>query len=257
MLEKINTHLANKEYHQAAELVIKVRQYIPRGQLHLDTMKDLLENPSPEKLSQAFKGVKYNWKVTTEGEGDHLRFKLTDPTSHRSAANEEIFAEQPIHAIPMTAIQAYIEWRNFTEGRDESTGLYRLPERQELEIIARNTFPWPYPWGYLFNPNFLESRLIHQDVDQGAVAKAVGTHSLGNKYYRDRSIFDVYDLLGNARKITQTEAEAGCVYCFGGSVRTPFGPYFLPSALLYAGRNTVNEYNSSFYLVLPLTKTRP
>lgn len=257
-LNKVNTELERKDYREAAELLLKVRQYLPRGQLHLDPMDKLLQLPTPEMIAQAFNGVKYNWRVHAVGEGERLRFALQDPTTHRSAANEEILAEQPIHAIPMIAIQAYIDWRNTQEGRNENTGMYRLPERRELEIIARNSFPWPYPWGYVFDPNFLESRLIHSDVNQGAVAKPVGSHSRGRNFYRDFSAFDVYDLLGNTRKITQTPAEKGCVYCFGGSVRTPFGPYFLPSALLYAGANTVNEYNSSFYLVISLPqKKRP
>ncbi len=252
VLDEINTALRKRNYTEAATLLNKARNYIPRGQLHLDPMASLTENPNPEKLAEAFSGVKYNWRVQASQEGSVLQFKLQDPVSHLSAAQEPILAEQPIHAIPLTAIRAYVDWKNKTEGRSKEKGLYRIPERVELEIIARNTFPWTYPWGYLFNPNFLESRLTHADVDRGSYARAVGTHSRGSGFYRDRSAFDVYDLLGNTRKITQTPAEPGCVYCFGGSVRTPFGPYFLPSALLYAGANTVNEYNSSFYLVLDL-----
>jgi len=253
-LEAVNRDLARGDFAGAGRRLADVRRYIPRGQATLPAREELMADPSPETLARAFEGVSYNWRVLAQGQGAQLRFQLVDPTTHQTPGGEPNLEDQPIHAIPFSAIQDYIQWRNVAEKRTPKTGLYRLPTRDEMELVARNTFRWPYPWGYLFHPYYLSSRLIHADLDNGSFARPVGTHAAGPANYRDRSAHKVFDLLGNAREATGSIAEQDplCIFFFGGSTRTPVGPYFLPSAQLYGLAEGVMNYNFAFRLALDL-----
>ncbi len=252
LLHIINEEIRSKNYREAGRLLAKVRKYIPRAQPMIQEREELLRDPNPTDLGKAFEGVRYNWRVVAEGEGKKLQFKLIDPTSHRTPDDEPILPEQPMHSIPLSAIEAYIDWRNKKEGRSPEMGLYSLPDRDELELVARNTFHWTYPWGYFFHPYYASTRLIHEDLDGGSFARPVGTHAAGREFYRDVSAFGVFELLGNTREVTRTVAEETplCVFFFGGSTRTPFGVYFNPSAMSFGLAESVLTYNFSFRLVL-------
>lgn len=250
---QINLDLAHKKYAEAGRALEDLRHYVPRGQARIPEMRELRDRPSPDNLAKAFEGITYNWQVQPQGSGKTLQFKAVHPTSYKSAAGEPILADQPIHAIPFRAVEAYIEWRNEIEGRgDSKKPPYRLPSKVELEILARNGFTWSYPWGEAFEPHALNSRLIHPDVNRDSFPRGVGVHALDPKLYRDRSAWEVEDVLGGVRKITGTTAEEGTHLFFGASGRTAYGPYYLAASDAYAGNNTVMEYNGGFYLVLPL-----
>ncbi len=255
MVAQINIDLSQKNYAEAGKALAELRHYIPRGQARIPEMQELIDKPKPENLARAFEGISYNWQIQVQGASKSLQFAAVSPASHRSAAGEPILADQPIHAIPYRAVEAYIRWRNEIERRDgKQKAAYRLPTKVELEIIARNSFDWSYPWGEVFDPHALNSRLIHADVNADSYPRGVGVHALGRDHYRDFSAYGVYDVLGSVRKITGSRAEPNTRYFSGASGRTAFGPYYLAAAETYAGENTVMEYNGGFYLVLPLPK---
>lgn len=246
-LHELNEVIQKKNWKQACELAAKLRAYIPRGQVHLENLPLFLESPSPEILEKAFQGSKLHWKIELKEKRGIFYFVLQNPSSHKSATDEVILDEQPISSISLTAARAYLEWRSERDGV-----LYRLPERQELERVARNGFRWNYPWGYVFHPYFVSSRLIHPDVAYDSHPRAVGTHVAGPSLYRDVSAYGVHELVGNVRKFTNTRAEGRTIWLFGASTRTGFGPFFFPAAQTQGNPEFVAEYIGGIFLAMDI-----
>ncbi|HKY62988.1 MAG TPA: bifunctional serine/threonine-protein kinase/formylglycine-generating enzyme family protein [bacterium] len=171
----------------------------------------------------------FYWRiVSTIGEQGHT-YRLIDPTTHRDPNGDPIHYDQPINAISHTAAEAYVRWRSETEGRN-----YRLATADEKNKVDTNSFEWIYPWGYDFLPHYGIFRFAFQgDRNQTAFPQPIGVHPMGQEHYRDVSIYGTRDNLGNVREFTASEGEPGTVVLSGGSVRVPYGPFYLPGGRNY------------------------
>jgi len=260
-LKEINTFIQEGRFREAAKKVEDVRGLLPRDQPRM-VRRPLDQGQNWETfLANAFEGARFHWRITREGEAGGHQFSLINPTTHRSLRNDPILSNQPISGISYVAAEAYTRWRSVQDGRD-----YKIISADQKEIISRNSFAWTYPWGYRFRRTYLASRLVHKDLENETFAHPIGTHPLGEEYYRDFSIYGgrdrqgrlirLVDLLGNVREWTSTEAEERAVFMFGGSVRTPSGTFFLPSSRSYYAKDLADEYHGGFRIVIEFGKNQ-
>ncbi|MFO1518625.1 MAG: bifunctional serine/threonine-protein kinase/formylglycine-generating enzyme family protein [bacterium] len=254
-LRGINHLVGQGRFEEAFRHIERLRNLIPRDQPRISP-RNLPENPDWESvLATAFEGARFHWRIRSEGEGQNRIFTLADPTSHPSLRGDPILNNQPIHAIPYRAADAYRYWRSVRDRRN-----YKIVSAEQKEIAARNTFDWSFPWGYRYRRTFFASRLVHADLDKGTHSHPIGTHPLGPDLYRDFSIFGyrdaqgriqrLLDLIGNVREFTSTVAENDAIVMSGASVRTPSGNQPLPCSRTYVHMDVADEYNGTFRLVI-------
>ncbi|MCE9625716.1 MAG: formylglycine-generating enzyme family protein, partial [Deltaproteobacteria bacterium] len=201
-------------------------------------------------VREILSGTHYFWQIRVEGRGKVRRYLLDDPItdpknpkSNRDPEGDPILPEQPISSISADAAQKYIDWRSQRDGRN-----YRLAHPDEAEKVARGSLPFTYPWGYDFDPNFLASRLVHQGLED-CFPHPVGQHPLGPSMYRDASLYGSLDVLGNIREFVAAPGLPTLIGLFGGSIRVPYGPFYLPSARVYQTRGAAEDGIGSFRLV--------
>lgn len=172
-------------------------------------------------------GKMFHWHLKKQG----TAWVLQDPIGSMDLNGDPIEADFSVHSITREAAQKYSEWKSLQDGKT-----YRLPRANELEQVARNSFSWSYPWGKSFHPNFVLSRSIFDNPGDAFVRSV--TYVPEGFVLRDTSAYGVRACIGNAREHTSTDGpERNTTVIFGGSVATPNGPFFLPSARVYAWRN--------------------
>jgi serine/threonine protein kinase/formylglycine-generating enzyme required for sulfatase activity len=241
-LEQINTLIRNGKENEALDIINKkLRYYIPRAQ-------PKLPKEGSNELKKAFEGINYYWKIVTKNEEKNLRFELVDPTSHKDPNEDPIMLTQPISAIEYAAAEAYRVWRSERDGFS-----YKIITADQKEIISRNSFPWTYSWGYDFNPTFIASRLVHENLWR-AHAHPVGTHPLGPALWRDFSLYGPRDLIGNVGEWTSTPWEHNTFVKSGGSILTAFGTLFDPPSRVYATAMDAVDSNGGIRLIFEFSK---
>ncbi|MCC7345581.1 MAG: SUMF1/EgtB/PvdO family nonheme iron enzyme, partial [Deltaproteobacteria bacterium] len=214
---------------------------------------------SIQRLRETLSGTHNLWKIRVEGRGKKVRYVLEDPitdfnnpASNRDPEGDPILPRQPISSITANAAEEYIRWRSARDGRT-----YRLPHPDEMEKATRGSFPLTYPWGYDFNPNFLASRMAHKGIED-CFPHPVGEHPLGEAWSRDRSIYGLVEPLGNIREFVQAPDNLpNLIGLFGGSIRVPYGPFFLPAARVYQNRTAAEDGIGSLRLILDLPPPDP
>jgi formylglycine-generating enzyme required for sulfatase activity len=252
LLEELNNLIEEGRNQEAIPLIEKIREILPQAHSDLKTRISL----NHENLTNAFEVGNFYWNISAERQGEHLQFRLIDPTSHRDPHGDPILLNQPMTVLNFASGEAYAAWRSWKDGVS-----YKVISAREKEIISRNSFSWTYPWGYEFNPSFLASRLSFIDIKKDSYVQPVGTHALGPEFYRDKSLYGNVDLLGNAREFASPESEAtepDMVYLSGGSVRAAFGVLFLPSARGYVNkREWTEQCGGAFRLSLETSRNKP
>lgn len=251
----------------------EARQYLPRmsrppqklsKSLIAETRRVFGQNgwkAAIENLATSLSGTVYLWRIKSEGRGKNLRYTLEDPLVRPQAPETQgsaekpapkvvtedrdpVYLDQPITSITYHAAEAFTRWRSQRDGRP-----YRISTIEEYEKVARNSFPWTYPWGYDFDPTFVISRLLFDNVSS-AFVQPLAKHLWGDSYYRDLSIYGVRDVIGNARKFTSSQIEENTVMLGGGGAGVPYGPFYLPSTRNYGMyRSSIVPGIGTFYLV--------
>lgn len=197
----------------------------------------------------------FYWRIvsTFSPENGHV-YRLVNPTKHLDPNGDPIHYDQPINAISPIAGEAYVRWRSEVDGVR-----YRLATADEKNKVDTNSFEWVYPWGYDFSPYYGIFRLAFQgDRNQTAFPQPIGRHPMGQEYYRDFTIYGTRDNLGNVREFTGSEGEPGTVVLSGGSVRVPYGPFYLPGGRNYPIlRNQVFDSIGGLRLAMDLPSVLP
>ncbi|HKX12878.1 MAG TPA: bifunctional serine/threonine-protein kinase/formylglycine-generating enzyme family protein [bacterium] len=197
----------------------------------------------------------FYWRIvsTFSPDAGHV-YRLVNPTKHLDPNGDPIHYDQPINAISPNAGEAYVRWRSEVDGVR-----YRLATADEKNKVDTNSFEWVYPWGYDFSPYYGIFRLAFQgDRNQTAFPQPIGRHPMGQEYYRDFTIYGTRDNLGNVREFTGSEGEPGTVVLSGGSVRVPYGPFYLPGGRNYPIlRNQVFDSIGGLRLAMDLPSILP
>jgi serine/threonine protein kinase len=255
-IREINRLIRKGDWERAWGLAVEIREYIPRTQ-------QVINQPLPElskedfqwartdptrmhaAFGEVFKNLPLYWKIEPKTEKGVFRFVLQDPTTHRDPNDDPILFNQPITANSPDGILAYSSW---CSKRDEEN--YQVMTADMDEIVARNGFHWTYPWGYSFSPSATVTRIAFANPAEDAFPQPIGTHPLGRRNYRDRSLFGPVEMVGNGVKIVSTEDEPGTVGRMGGGPRNPFGPFFEPSTRAFVRKNRAEESTGTTRLVI-------
>ncbi|MFO1519406.1 MAG: bifunctional serine/threonine-protein kinase/formylglycine-generating enzyme family protein [bacterium] len=258
-LNTINVALQKGNMERVRRILKEVREAVPRAQA---TVPDAL----PEDLSKSFEGLNLYWRIRSRGslEERNLRFFMEDPTSHPDPNGDPMRARQPINAISYLGGESYARWLSRTHGVR-----YEIASAEQEEIMARSALPFPYPWGYRFNPFYVVSRSVFSDLIKGTYPQDVGTHPLGQGQYRDYSlVYGIRDLIGNVRRSTSTQvepdtpasestpAQPGTIFVKGGSLRVLWGPFFRAGVEAHVRKNIADASMGGFRLVVNLTDRR-
>ncbi|MCE9625142.1 MAG: protein kinase [Deltaproteobacteria bacterium] len=175
----------------------------------METIKEKGVMTALKSLMSEVSGHVYYWTIKTEGKGAEKRYVLVDPSTHKDPQGDPISLDQPISGISYAGAEAYVKWRSELDGRP-----YRITTAEEEEAIGRNSFSsWIFPWGFKFDPFLLVSRQVFKTKDD-AFPQPVGTHPLGEKYNRDKTLYGTREPYGNVRTFTSTEREPGTIVMF-------------------------------------------
>ncbi|MDX1386890.1 MAG: SUMF1/EgtB/PvdO family nonheme iron enzyme, partial [bacterium] len=224
----------------------EIQSYLPRTNIEPEARGRL-----GQAFNRALQKKNYYWEIERPRVwGGLMRdnvANLVNPLSHPDPFGDPILADQPITAITYLAAEAYLRWRSERDGKN-----YRMPTVEEMEVFSRNSFDWRFPWGNgPLMPNYVVSRGAFENLDDVS-PQPVGKHPLGPS--RDRSLYEIVDLLGNTREYASVRGLEGNAALFGGSVRMLFGSNFKPSARYLTHVNQVLDSGGSFRWVLDLTE---
>ncbi len=215
-------------------------------------------------------GTAFFWNFRPKGRGRNQRYFIDNPftdleelarfrqdpspnkelRTHIDPMGDPIIREQPISNIDYPAAEAFIPWRSVRDGF-----LYRMVMHDEKEKVDRGSLPLVYPWGYDFNPNFLNSRNIFSNDDDRFI-RPVGGHILGSEWYRDFSLYGTRDNLGNSREFTFSPKTSIYFTASGGSVFVQFGPFYFPSSRPVLRKQDVEIGVGAFRLVQDFLPTQ-